>query len=71
MNSLGYVLLAALAAAFVFVPRLGAFGVRRQDPHELQKALLNEFYGGIHSYKQVVNGRMFKDTFKVRQAEVR
>lgn len=42
MNSLGYVLLAALAAAFVFVPRLGAFGVRRQDPHELQKALLNE-----------------------------
>jgi cytochrome c-type biogenesis protein CcmH len=42
MNELGYVLIAAFAAAFVFLPRLGAFRVLRQDPHELQKALLNE-----------------------------
>ena len=42
MNELGYLLIAAFAAAFVFLPRLGAFKVLRQDPHELQKALLNE-----------------------------
>ena len=42
MSAFGFVVIAALAAAFVFFPRLGWFHMQRQDPQKLKQALLNE-----------------------------